>query len=64
MNFLFVYFLQRKIEFGWSMFFVGPIRDLFSQFKNRKQIFVLQTSKFRQISKSQDDIHMTLGLSN
>ena len=43
----------RKREFDWS------IRDLFSQLKKRKQIFVLQNSKFRQISKLQDDIHTT-----
>ena len=37
------------------MLLVGPIRHLFSQVK-RKQILVLQNSKFRQISKSQDGI--------
>ena len=42
-----------------QQFFVGPIRDWFSQFKN-KQIFVLQNLKFRQISKSPDDIYTTL----
>ena len=42
---------MRKREFDWSMFFVGPIRDLFSQLKKRKEIFVLQNLKFCQISK-------------
>ena len=39
------------------MFFVGPIRDLFSQLKKEKTN--IHTSKFeiRQISKSPDDIH-------
>ena len=39
------------------MFFVGPIRDLFSQLKKKKTN--IRTSKFRQISKSPDDIHTT-----
>ena len=33
-------------------FFVGPIRDLFSQLRKRKQIFVLQNAKFSQTNKS------------
>ena len=39
------------------MFFVGPLRDFFSQLKKRKQIFILQNSKFCRIRKSPDDIH-------
>ena len=42
-------------------FFVGPIRDLFSQLKKKpkKQIFVRQNSKFSQISKSPEEIPRT-----
>jgi hypothetical protein len=41
----------RKREFYWSTFFVWSIR---------KQIFILQNSKIRKISKSPDEIHTTL----
>ena len=51
--------IPRKRVFDWSMFFVGPIRDLFPQFKKRKQIFVLHTLKFRQISKWLEEIKVT-----
>jgi hypothetical protein len=51
--------LSAEKKFDWSTFFVGPIRYLFSQLKKRKQIFVVWNSKFRQISKSLDDIPRT-----
>ena len=50
MNFLFVHFLLKKESLIGQLFFVGAIGK-------QKQIFVLQNSKFCQISKSMDDIH-------
>ena len=47
-------FKLKKREFDWSMFFVGPIRDLFSQLKKRKQIFIIQNHQMTYI-------HMTFG---
>ena len=50
--FVLVYFQLLKIslklkkrEFHWTMFFVGPIRDLFSQLKKKKTN--IRTSKFK-----------------
>ena len=47
----------RKREFDWSTFFCGTNKGFTFQLK---KIFVLQNSKFRQISKSPDDIYTTL----
>ena len=58
--FVIVYFQLRKREFDWSMFFCWTNKRTIFSVKKRKQIFVLQNSKFRQISKSLDDIHTTL----
>ena len=40
--------------------FVGPIGDLFSQLRKIKQSFILHNLKFRQISKSPEEISRTL----
>ena len=57
---LFTFSWEKESLIG-QRFFVGPIRDLFSQLKKkRKQIFVLQNSKFCQISKSLEEIPRTL----
>ena len=49
--FIIVYFQLRKKEFDWSTFFVGPIRDLFSQLKKKK--INIRTSKFKILSNQQ-----------
>ena len=49
--FVIVYFQLRKREFDWSTFFVGPIRDLFSQLKRKKTN--IRTSKFEISSNLQ-----------
>ena len=56
---LFIFSREKESLIG-QCFFVGPIRDLFSKLEKQKQRFILQTLKFRQISKSLDDIPRTL----
>ena len=52
----------RKREFYWSTLFCLTNKKFpFSVKRKRKQIFILQNSKIRQISKSPDEIQTTLG---
>ena len=51
----------RKREFDLSTFFCWPNKRFISQVKKQQQIFVLQSSKFSQISKSPEAIPRTKG---
>ena len=59
---LFTFSWEKESLIG-QQFFVGPIRDISSVKKKRTQLFILQNSKFGQISKSPDDIHTKLYVS-
>ena len=58
---LFTFSWEKESLIG-QQFFVGPIRDI-SSVKKRTQLFILQNSKFGQISKSPDDIHTKMYVS-